>query len=135
MASGRAGALFFAQIGRFAASGMVNTALGASIILLLTWLGVNYVVANASGYAAGLGISFILNKHWTFQGEGSRDREILRFAIVFVASYLVNIGLVSVSIIVFKFGDLWSQLAGICAYAVMSFLGMKYVVFAPGRQA
>lgn len=118
------------QLGRFSASGVVNTALGASTILIFTALGTHYFLANAMGYAVGLLTSFLLNKNWTFKAKSGRDTgELARFIAVFAVAYSVNIATVTIAIEVLRSNALAAQVVGIVFYTMISFVGMKYVVF------
>lgn len=118
------------QAGRFGASGVVNTALGVFVIYLLMALGVNYVLANAGGYLVGLVTSFLLNKHWTFRTKGDQAGELIRFLAVFAVAYLVNIAAVACAVEILGWHPFAAQLLGVACYAALSFLGMKFLVFA-----
>jgi putative flippase GtrA len=48
---------------RFSAVGVINTLLGLTVIFaLMRFGGVQYIVANAMGYAIGTVVSFVLNR-------------------------------------------------------------------------
>lgn len=52
---------------RFCSVGVLNTLIGLAIIFgLMRFGGVQYVLANAIGYAIGMMLSFALNRSWTF---------------------------------------------------------------------
>lgn len=108
---------------------MVNTAIGASVIFVLTALGTHYALANAIGYAVGLLTSFLLNRNWTFKTRTRDTGQIARFAIVFAVAYSVNLAVVTGAIEVLGLDPLLSQIAGVAAYVMLSFIGMKFIVF------
>lgn len=66
---------------RFAAVGVVNTAIDVVLFLLLhQWLGI--VVANFVSTSAGMTFSFLVNGRFTFRAE----RPTLRSALLFVST-------------------------------------------------
>lgn len=122
------------QLARFAASGVANTGLGLAAIYLAMALGVQYVVANALGYAIGLVISFLINRNWTFQRKvGDAHREILPFLLLALAAYLANLAAVVSLVELAGAPAIMAQLVGVGVYAICSFLGMKYLVFPTDR--
>nr|WP_225908183.1 GtrA family protein [Hyphomonas sediminis] len=115
---------------RFAASGIANTCFGLAIIYLAMAAGVQYVFANMVGYAAGLGLSFALNRFWTFERRsGSAHKDIAPFLILALAAYGANLVTVIALIELIKINPAIAQLAGVATYAVINFAGMKYFVF------
>lgn len=52
---------------------------------VLVYLGVNYQIANAFGYAIGTLISFFLNRHFTFQ---VKDKIVKRLATFFGVAFI-----------------------------------------------
>lgn len=85
-ASWRPSAELIGLLSRFGLVGLANTALGFGVIAALDiGLGVNRQVANALGYAAGMVLSFVLNRTFVFR---SRDRSRAT-APKFVASLLI----------------------------------------------
>jgi len=121
---------WLAQGARFAAVGLVNTAVGLAVILglqLLTPLGP--YLANAGGYAAGLSVSFLLNRSWTFGAAGAGlDRQALRFALAFAAAYALNLGVLAGGIAA-GLPPAAAQLPAICAYTGAFFVASRVWVF------
>src|SRR5208282_1728517 len=86
-----------ANLIRFLLVGVANTLVGLSAIYLIKWLGeVGDVLANASGYAIGLMVSFVLNRSWTFSHSGAVLPAAVRFFVVFAIAYTTNLGTVLV---------------------------------------
>ena len=114
---------------RFAGVGVINTLLCLAVIFGLKALaGVADLPANIAGYVLGLACSFLLNRRWTF---GHTDRllpALLRFLLVFLGSYLLNIGIV-LSLIHFGFNDYLAHIAGMPAYSIVFYFGCRYFVF------
>jgi len=79
-------------LARFLSMGAVNTLIGLGVIYACKRLfGFGDILANASGYAVGLTIGFMLNKHWTFGHTGNARVAALRFLAVFGVAYSVNL--------------------------------------------
>lgn len=77
---------------RFCLVGLVNTAVGLSLIYASKYgLGFGDVPANLVGYIIGLMVSFTLNSRFTFRYEGPLWPAVLRFVITFAISYMANI--------------------------------------------
>ena len=77
---------------RFSAVGVINTALGLTIIFaLMRFGGVQYIAANAIGYAVGTVVSFILNRSWTFYHKGPVLSSAVRWVLVIAIAYGANV--------------------------------------------
>ena len=124
------------QFVRFLMVGAFNTGIGLCIIYLAMWrFGVEYRYANAIGYAAGIGLSFVLNRSWTFEHRGSWRSGLARWLAVVAVAYGLNI-----AIVVALHQDLWmnayaAQLGGIVAYTASSFFAARFFVFRQSRFA
>ena len=76
---------------RFCAVGVLNPLVGLpSFFALMRFGGVQYVVANAVGYAVGITISFLLNRSWTFYHKGPLLRSAARWTLVVAIAYAAN---------------------------------------------
>lgn len=123
------------QWGRFASVGVVNTLVGLSVIWAAkALLGLGDVPANLLGYSAGLAIGFALNGAWTFGYRGPRGPALLRFLAVTAVAYGMNLLVVIAAIEVLGLNGYLAQALGIPPYAAVSYLGSKYVAFAPSRK-
>lgn len=118
------------QIARFSVSGVANTLVGVSAIYILMALGAHYVAANFFGYALGFALSYVLNKRWVFAARSRSGSDIVPFACVVGAAYLVNAGILIVLVEGVGASPYLGQALGIGAYAALTFLGLKYLVFA-----
>jgi putative flippase GtrA len=78
------------QVLRFGLVGLGNTLVAYGVFALLLWSGVHFALATFLGGLAGMLVGFKLTGALVF---GNRDsRRIYRFALVFGATYLCNIG-------------------------------------------
>lgn len=115
---------------RFAAVGLLNTALGYTVILAGLALGCGDLLSNVMGYAAGLVLGFILNSRWTFSGTGRfHHGTIARYALSFAMAYGANLAVVFTALSFGFTGNPWVHLMGICVYSVLFYLASTYFVF------
>jgi len=122
------------QLVRFAASGVANTGLGLAAIYMAMLFGIQYIIANALGYAIGLACSFLINRTWTFQRKtGGAHKDIIPFLLLALAAYAVNLAAVVSLVELTGTPVVMAQLVGVVVYAICSFLGMKYLVFPSDR--
>jgi putative flippase GtrA len=115
---------------RFLSTGLLNTALGFAIIWGLLGAGVSDVPANFTGYAAGLCLSFFVNRRWTFeQTDNATLREVSLFGIAFVAAYAANLGIILLGQLAGFAGNPLLHLCGIAVYTMIFFLMNKMIVY------
>jgi putative flippase GtrA len=94
------------------------------------WLGsVDYLIANAIGYACGITLSFFLNRSWTFQHRGSLFRSAIKWGKVTAVAYAANLATVAIAHTHFGADRFMSQFFGVIAYSSLSYLGGKYYAF------
>jgi len=114
---------------RFGLVGVANTFVGLACIYLARALGLGEVSANATGYALGLALSFVLNRSWTFAHRGPWLPHALRFALVVLLAWLANLaallGLLRAGVAAAA-----SQAGAVLPYTLVSYLGCRWWVFA-----
>jgi len=106
---------------RYLFVGLANTLLTASLVLILTYIGLGVYSANALGYAAGIILSFILNSRFTFSTEVNTYR-LIKFFITCLACYIVNIMALRISIHLMPDEKYLSQLLGMALYTASGFV-------------
>ena len=117
---------------RFAAVGLLNTALGYTIILVALAFGCGDIVSNILGYTGGLILGFILNSRWTFSSVTRlRNGTVLRYALSFAIAYGANLGVVLTALSFGVANNPWVHLLGICIYSVLFYLASSWFVFVP----
>ncbi|WP_137929508.1 GtrA family protein [Mesorhizobium comanense] len=120
----------FSRMLRFGAVGLLNTALGYSIILAGLRLGLGDIGANMTGYACGLALGFFLNRQWTFgRAGGFRPGTAMRYAITFAVAYAANLAVVMTAMSAGLIENPFVHLAGNCVYSVLFYLGSAHFVF------
>ncbi len=81
----------FAQFIKFITVGVLNTLIGLAVFYFFSFLGFHYSLALGLSYGVGIINSYIWNKKWTFQGKGNVFVEMLRFVLIYLCSYLINL--------------------------------------------
>ena len=121
---------FVTQAARYAVVGVCNTVLGLGLILLAhNLLGLGITLSNVIGYGAGLCISFLLNRAWTFQGTRRRTlASATGFALVTAFAFGVNLALVH-GLTGAGLSLEPAQAIAMIAYSTTCFLGLRYAVF------
>ncbi len=115
---------------RFVMVGFVNTAVGLGVIYLTKLLlGFGDVVANATGYACGLTVSYALNSTWTFGYRGRNVTAACKFVLAFAISYAANLSTVWFLIERASVNSYVAQALGIVPYTACFYLLSKFLVF------
>ena len=116
--------------------GIVNTGITlVTVWILYELLHWNLELSNFLGFVAGGVNSYIMNRRLNFKSKNSKRSEVVRFAIVFLAAYLVNLFVLeSLKDSLPSAGNLLSAgyLANIlanAAYVVVSYALYRYFVF------
>lgn len=114
---------------RFALVGISNTVVGLSTTFVAWRLGAGDVLANALGYAVGIGWSFAINRLWTFDAKGPVARSFPRFLLVCAVGYLANLGVLLALRPRLGGDSFMPQLLAMVTYTVIGYLGSRYFVF------
>ncbi len=110
--------------------GAVNTIAGfAVIVFCLEIIRLPPVAANAIGFAAGLVLSFLLNRSFAFRSSVPIGSGLIRFAMVAGAGYLLNLASLLVSERILHFGTYPSQIVGVATYVLVVFFASRGLVF------
>jgi putative flippase GtrA len=119
------------QVLSYGLIGIINTSVTFLVIAALTLQGAAPMLANAVGFAAGLIVSFVLNRSLTFRS--SKDATIVPFLSAFAVCYGLNLLALNLAAPLAAQHVLLPQLAGVLVYNVAFFVLMRYWVFADGR--
>lgn len=152
--------VFFKQMVKYGLVGILNTLLTAVVIWILLYIlsdkdsnkpvsALVIVIANFTGYLAGIINSFILNRNWTFKNKSNWKISLFRFLIAFAVCYCLQLGVVLWLNAFIEAGE-WKigfsrytfivtsayicQLVGIVVYSVLNFLLNKYYTFQTAEQ-
>lgn len=118
------------QFIKFGIVGVSNTLITAVVIwVLLKQLHFSDYLSNIIGYIAGLINSFIWNRKWTFASKSSPSRQIPKFILTFVISYLLQLGNLYLLLNFTDIDPYFCQLLSIVVYTITNFLLNKYFTF------
>ncbi|WP_295917693.1 GtrA family protein [uncultured Xanthomonas sp.] len=113
----------------YAVCGGTGVMVDLSLYTLLVWLHVNYQAANAIGYAAGTLVSFVLNRHFTFQAY---DRTLQRLSLFFAAAlvgYLASSALLWLLVGVLDWAPLPAKFATLFFVLILQFSLNRAITF------
>jgi putative flippase GtrA len=120
------------QMLRFAAVGLINSAVGlAAIYGLMYFLGIPPLAANAAGYALGFTVGFMLNRIWTFESAHRMTGQVPRYLLVVCLCYAANLAATAGAMSFLKIAPYPAQLVGIGVYTSLAFWGCRRFVFTP----
>jgi len=88
----------FARFFRFNIAGLANTIVGFGIIAALDiGMRVRPLIANVAGYAAGIALSFVLNRHFVFRSRRIAKISGPRFLISAAIAFSANLAVLAVA--------------------------------------
>jgi putative flippase GtrA len=90
------------QFSRYAVVGLASNLLLYMLYLLMTSFGLGHKTAATVLYLMGTLVTFAFNRGWTFSHAGSVSPALIRYFLVYVGGYLVNLG--SLYLLVDRFG-------------------------------
>lgn len=115
---------------KFGVVGIANTAFGLLVIYAVMFMtGGSLVLSNLIGYLFGTLFGFALNRSWTFQSDQPASRTLPKYVIVFLVSYLMNLGAVLAVIHFLSVNPYLAQPIGIVVYTAAMFIGSRLFVF------
>lgn len=118
-----------AQLSAFAVTGAANTALGLLVILIMMLgLGLSPWLSNILGYAAGLCLSFVLNRWWTFR-EYASGTPVGKFLVAFAISYAANLAVLAAILHIWPEKRALAQICALGTYSVLFFMLCRLFVF------
>jgi len=115
------------QIGLFSFAGVINTAMGYTVIFSGLALGFSPYYSNLAGYVFGLACAFTFSKTVIFTARGENKRQAGRFLVSFFLAYSVNLAGLHTALLA-GVGALPAQImAGIPYLIIMFFLSRMWV--------
>lgn len=121
----------FKQLIKYGAVGVLNTAVDFLVYQLLTFIGMNYAVAQCISYSCGILNSYLFNSRWTFKEDAKREKnEFVSFVVVNIISLGLSVLLLKVCYDVLGIeSDLVSKAIVTPIVMVINFIGTKLLVF------
>jgi len=121
------------QLARFGLAGLVNTAVGFAVIVLLDpVLGLTPALANALGYIAGMSVGFVLNRGFVFRSQGALRTTGLRYVVAAATAFALNQGVLRGAGLLLGTGAahrLIAQMAAMAVYSATLFILCRMWVF------
>jgi putative flippase GtrA len=114
---------------RFLFVGVLNTIFGYAVYALFIYLKMHYFLAQLLSSILAIAHSYLWNKYFTFRSPGRSASEIIRFVSVYAVSYLLNMGILYVSIEFFKWNAYMAGFICLFVTTVISYVGHKNISF------
>lgn len=126
-----------AKLLRFLLVGVINTAVGVSIeLVMFNVVHCGVWISSATNYILTSILSFFLNKHFTFRNQENSWRQVVRFAVNIAACYLLAHGIAVplMNWLLRGVGDTLrgniTLLTGMCLFTGLNYLGQRFFAFA-----
>lgn len=119
------------QMIRYGIVGITSNAVGYLLYLVLTAAGVEYKLAMTLMYMVGVVQTFLFNKRWSFDHDGSHRHAFLRYAMSYGLGYIVQ--LTALYFCVDRLGWPHQAVQGVMVFVVAAllFVLQKFRVFRP----
>ena len=119
------------QFIKFLGVGSVNTFFTSVVIFIfLRFSNVGLYLSNLFGYIVGLLSSYILNSAFVFKSNKKfTNKEFVKFIIVFIAAYTMNIISLHIFSRVINLGEYSSQYISMLIYSISFFYLCKFYTF------
>ena len=119
------------QLIKYIGVGTINTLVtGISILILMSFSNIGLFGSNCIGYILGLLCSYILNRNYVFKSKSSqRSKEFIRFIIVFIIAYSINILFLYLFSNILNIGRYTSQYLSMIVYSLSFFYLCKFYTF------
>ncbi len=115
---------------RFLLVGLVNSAIGYGSILYFQYvLSAGHLASNVMGYLIGGLVSYLLNRSFTFHSERTHGEAMPLFVVTVAACYLVNLGVLEVSLRQLQLPAAIAQGLAVTSYTISFFLLSRKLVF------
>jgi putative flippase GtrA len=134
------------ELSRFIIIGIIATIFDFSLYSIgHQWFNLPYAMAKTFSFICGSCLAYFLNKHFTFKQEKHQASQMIRFAILYILTMLVNVAVNSSSIAILtqKISISWLTKSEILIFSfvvatgtstVINFIGQKFWVFKSAKQ-
>jgi putative flippase GtrA len=92
---------------------------------------VSPVAANVAGYGCGFVAGFVLSKRLVFRSRGAVAGEAWRYAAVFLAAFLLNLGALELALGVLAWPPALAQVAAGTVFTAAMYVMSRTMVFSP----
>lgn len=122
------------ELVRYVIAGTLAFAGDFAVLLLCTeYLGLHYLLSNALGYAAGMGIAYVTNVRWVFAHRryAHVGLEFSLFNLIVVAGLFVSEGFMFVFVDLAGLHYLLAKVAASVLVFAFNYVARKYLLFSP----
>jgi putative flippase GtrA len=120
----------FLHLLRYAASGVLNTLVGMSAILVLTLaVGLPPFAANIGGYLISLSIGFFISKKYIFFSGGHVAAESMRYVFSFALCFVLNLLVLWIALNLLHINVVIAQLLAAGTYTLAMYPLSRWFVF------
>ena len=118
------------QLIRFGIVGISNVTICYTVfVVLYAWIGIHYVLAGAIGFMSALPFAYLANRNWTFRSSIPVREGLPRYSLAALLGLGCHSAVQWVSGEFLSVPELWTQLIGISAVAVLNFAVVSRFVF------
>ena len=121
---------------KFLIVGVINTLVGTAVMFVAyNLIHLSYWVSSAANYVIGSIVSYVLNKHFTFQNTDKSPKVLLKFILNISVCYLLAYGMAKPLAIKLLEGmsvsvqENVAMLTGMCLFVVFNYVGQRYFAF------
>ena len=122
---------FVREAFRFSIVGVVSTIINYAIFyVLFSFLYQGHVLSSAVGFLIGIGVSYSLNRIFTFKSDSTKvKKELLLYITVCLISLSISLSILEVLVTYVGINPLIANLLCIGVSTVTNFVGVKKIVF------
>ncbi len=121
---------------KFLIVGVINTLVGTTVMFVAyNLIHLSYWVSSAANYVIGSIVSYVLNKHFTFQNKDKSPKVLLKFILNISVCYVLAYGLAKpltmkiLSGVSVNIQENVAMLVGMCLFVVFNYVGQRYFAF------
>jgi putative flippase GtrA len=118
------------QFIKFVVVGVLSTMVNYGLFyILLTYSHLDYKIASAIGFIAGVCAGFLLNKSWTFSNDSEAGKYVFKYFILYTVSLAVSLLFLKITVEKFNIDARVANVLSIGITTVINFIGTKWMVF------
>lgn len=121
---------------KFLLVGVINTLVGTAVMFgFYNLLHAGYWVSSAANYIVGSVVSYLLNKHFTFQNKEKSVKQMVTFVLNITVCYLLAYGMakpITLQVLSFTTQQIQENVAmlvGMCLFVALNYFGQRFIVF------
>lgn len=121
---------------KFIIVGVINTIFGTAVMFVFyNMLHFSYWISSASNYFFGSILSYVLNKHFTFQNKNKSPMVMVKFVVNISLCYLIAYGVAKPLVMFVLSGmsqniqDNVAMFAGMCLFVFLNYFGQRFFAF------